>query len=141
MAKHFELSEPNAIHPAAFVGTVDPAGDPDNNVQAFKLWVDTTGGPPYALKIRNSTNTGWESVSGGSASTSAVAGPPGFGEEGEEGQPGPPGSSSSSSSFAATLVGQVLISVNGSTFEAKLPVNDSTVGWLVDGVTGLMIVS
>lgn len=42
---------------------------------------------------------------------------------------------------SATLVGQVQISLDGSTFAAKLPVTDPLVGWLVDGTSGLMMVS
>ena len=42
---------------------------------------------------------------------------------------------------SASLAGQVLYSVDGATFAAKLPVTDPAVGWLVDGVTGLLIVS
>jgi len=92
MAKHFELTEPNAIHPAAFVGVTDPALDPDNNVTAHKLWIDTTGGvPPFVLKARNSLNTLWEEVGGGGVATGPI-GPPGFGgEAGEDGESGPPG--------------------------------------------------
>jgi hypothetical protein len=93
MAKHFELTEPFSIHPAAFVGVTDPSIDPDNFVEPNKFWVDTTGGPPYALKIRNVTNTAWEDVSGSGSSSSVVMGPPGFAEEGEHGEIGVPGNS------------------------------------------------
>lgn len=41
----------------------------------------------------------------------------------------------------ATTIGQVLISLDGLTFTPKLPVTDPTAGWLVDGGTGLMLVS
>lgn len=91
MSIHDDLVEPIAIHPAAFVGVTDPALDPANNVLADKLWVDTTGGAPYALKIRNAANTLWDAVSGSGSSSSGMIGPPGFAEEGEEGISGPPG--------------------------------------------------
>jgi hypothetical protein len=90
MAKHFELTSPNAIHPAAFVSATDPASDPNNNVAAFKFWVDTSSGPPFALKMRNSINSAWQAVGstgGGSGSTIFL----GSGEDGEEGPMGPPG--------------------------------------------------
>lgn len=41
----------------------------------------------------------------------------------------------------ATQLGQILISLNGSTFVAKMPVTDPLVGWLVDGSTGHLMVS
>jgi len=91
MAIHDDLVAPVAIHPAAFFGVTDPALDPTNNVLAYKLWVDTTSGPPYALKIRNATNTAWEAVSGGGSGSSTVMGPPGFAEDGEPGEIGVPG--------------------------------------------------
>lgn len=90
MAIHDDLVAPVAIHPATFFGVTDPAADPANNVLAYKLWVDTTGGPPYTLKIRNVTNTGWDDI-GGSGASSGVMGPPGFAEEGEHGEIGVPG--------------------------------------------------
>jgi hypothetical protein len=40
----------------------------------------------------------------------------------------------------ATAIGQVAISLDGSSLVAKLPVTDPAVGWLVDGTSGLMIV-
>ncbi len=131
MAKHFELTEPKAIHPAAFVGVTDPALTASNEVTANKFWVDTSGGPPYVLKIRNSTNTAWVITgSGGAASQGTIgppgfpgddgedgmpgipglrgatgaAGPPGFGEEGEEGIPGPPGPPGAGTSVDAVRV-------------------------------------
>lgn len=91
MAIHDDLVSPVAIHPAAFVGVTDPALDTANNVLAYKLWVNTSGGPPYTLKIRNVTNTGWDTVSGSGASAS-VTGPPGVGgEDGDDGAIGVPG--------------------------------------------------
>jgi hypothetical protein len=145
MAKHFELTEPNAIHPAAFVGVTDPSLDPDNFVEANKLWIDTSGGLPYSLKVRNVTNTAWVVVSGSGTSSSAVAAPPGFqGDEGETGEVGPPGPSTASSGSGlppATATGQVLYSINGTTFTAQLPLTDPATGWLVDGVTGLLLVA
>ena len=91
MAKHFELTEPNAIHPAAFVSATDPASTPSNNVTAFKFWVDTSSGPPFALKMRNSINSAWQAVgtTGGSGSGSSPIFLPG--DDGEEGPMGPPG--------------------------------------------------
>lgn len=41
----------------------------------------------------------------------------------------------------AEQIGQVLISMDGESFEAKLPVTDPAGGWLVDDVSGLMIVT
>ncbi len=41
----------------------------------------------------------------------------------------------------ATQVGQVLFSVDGSTFVSALPVTDAAAGWLVDGATGLLLVT
>lgn len=40
---------------------------------------------------------------------------------------------------AATLVGQVLFSVDGANFAAKLPVVDDTMGWLNDGAGVLLV--
>lgn len=142
MAKHHELTAPNAIHPAAFVGIIDPSLDPNNFVTANKLWIDTTAGI-YTWKVRNVTNTAWITINGGGTSVS-VTGPPGFqGEEGEPGEMGPPGPSSAASSGLppATAQGQVLYSTNGTTFTAQLPLTDPATGWLVDGVTGLLLVA
>jgi len=95
MAKHHELVEPNAVHPAAFVGAVDPATVPSNNVTAEKLWIDTTLPAPYILKKRDATNTFWEVVGGGTGSGSGtLPGPPGLDAEEPEMPyiiPGPPG--------------------------------------------------
>jgi len=71
MAKHFELTEPNAIHPAAFVGNTDPALVAANDVLADKLWIDTTLPAPYILKKRDATNTFWEVVGGGTGGFSS----------------------------------------------------------------------
>lgn len=73
MAKHFELTEPNAIHPAAFVGATDPALVAANNVLRDKLWVDTSVGPPFAQKVRNSTNTAWQAVGSSGATDGWVS--------------------------------------------------------------------
>lgn len=59
---HHADVEPSAIHPAAFVGAVDPAGTPANNVTAHKLWIDTTGST-FVIKKRNAGNTAWDIVS------------------------------------------------------------------------------
>lgn len=91
MAKHEELTEPKAIHPAAFVSATDPALNPDNEVAANKLWIDTSAPAPYVLKKRNTLNTLWEVV-GGSGVALGPIGPPGIGgEEGDAGEVGPPG--------------------------------------------------
>lgn len=55
-----------AIHPAAYVGSSDPAS-PDVNVTADdKLWIDTTTGTTFAtgwlLKIRSGSNTTWTTI-------------------------------------------------------------------------------
>jgi len=101
MAKHHELVEPNAIHPAAFVGNTDPALVAANNVVADKLWIDTTLPAPYILKTRDATNTFWEVVGGGTGSGSGtLPGPPGLDAEepempyiipGDRGTPGAAG--------------------------------------------------
>lgn len=58
---HRDDVEPSAIHPAAFVGAVDPADTPANNVGAHKLWIDTTGST-FKIKKRNGANSAWEVV-------------------------------------------------------------------------------
>jgi hypothetical protein len=58
---HDALTAPDAIHPAAFVGTADPAGTASNLVAADKLWIDTSTTPP-TLKKRNAGNTDWDVV-------------------------------------------------------------------------------
>jgi hypothetical protein len=58
---HRDDVEPSAIHPAAFVGAVDPAGTPANNVGPHKLWIDTTGST-FKIKKRDVGNTTWEIV-------------------------------------------------------------------------------
>lgn len=50
-------SDALSIHLGAYVQTADPGA-----VGAKKLWVDTTGGEPYTLKVRNTGNTAWEEV-------------------------------------------------------------------------------
>jgi hypothetical protein len=62
MAKHFELTEPYAIHPAAFISATDPALVAANDVQAGKQWVDTSSGPPFVQKVRDATNTTWQAI-------------------------------------------------------------------------------
>src|SRR5580765_6713366 len=62
---HSNLVSPDAIHPAAYVGTSDPGA-----VGANKFWVSTSTGPPYNLFKRNLGNTGWEQIG---ASTSGSA--------------------------------------------------------------------
>lgn len=67
--KHHQLTGHSAIHPFAFVQDTDPALDPDNHVTAYKAWIDTSSG--NALKIRNATNTAWDTIFAGA--TQAVA--------------------------------------------------------------------
>lgn len=62
---HKNLTGADAVHPAAYVATSDPGA-----VGAHKFWVDTTTGPPYQLKKRNSANSAWENV----GSTATVSG-------------------------------------------------------------------
>lgn len=62
---HSNLVSPEAIHPAAYVGSTDPG-----TVGAHKFWVDTTSGPPFTLKKRNAANAAWEVV--GQAGTSGT---------------------------------------------------------------------
>lgn len=64
--KHQDITGFMAVHPFAFVGASDPASDPDNEVAANKAWIDTSGGAGnYTLKVRNSSDDGWETISGG----------------------------------------------------------------------------
>jgi hypothetical protein len=39
-----------------------------------------------------------------------------------------------------TIIGQVSLSLDGSSMETVLPVTDPAVGWLMDNITGIMIV-
>lgn len=50
------------IHLFAYVTPSDPGA-----VGAKKGWVDTGTGPPYQLKVRNLSNTGWDVVGSTSA--------------------------------------------------------------------------
>ena len=66
------------------------------------MWVDTTFPAPFVLKIRNSTDTGWDTVGASSAGSGSpgVMGPPGLDAEEPEMPyiiPGPPGSAAASS--------------------------------------------
>jgi hypothetical protein len=54
---HKDLVGDEAVHPAAFKDSADPGA-----VGAGKFWIDTTVGPPYTLKVRDATDTGWEVV-------------------------------------------------------------------------------
>src|SRR4051812_32351454 len=54
MIQHEDVT---SIHIFAYVTSTDPGA-----VGAKKGWVDTTTGPPYVLKVRNNTNTGWNTV-------------------------------------------------------------------------------
>jgi hypothetical protein len=53
-----------SIHKGAYVSTTDPAGDATLGVAAGKLWIDTSTGPPFQMKVRNAANTGWDLVGG-----------------------------------------------------------------------------
>lgn len=57
---HRDDVEPSAIHPAAFVGAVDP-DIPANNVGPHKLWIDTASST-FKIKKRNAANNAWEVV-------------------------------------------------------------------------------
>src|SRR5688572_21879169 len=46
----------NSIHKFAYVQELDPGA-----IGAYKGWVDTSSSP-YILRVRNSTNTGWDEV-------------------------------------------------------------------------------
>ena len=50
-------ADATTIHLGAYVDATDPGA-----VGAGKLWVDTSTGPPYALKMRNTGDTGWDDV-------------------------------------------------------------------------------
>lgn len=54
---HKDIVGDEAVHPAAFKDSADPGA-----VGAGKFWIDTTTGPPYILKVRDATDTGWEVV-------------------------------------------------------------------------------
>lgn len=55
--QHRNLSGADAVHPAWYVSASDPGA-----VGADKGWVDTSAGPPYQLKKRNTGNTAWEAI-------------------------------------------------------------------------------
>ena len=57
MAIHKNLTGETATHPFAYKQSADPGA-----VGAGKGWIDTTSGPPYQLKVRNSGDTAWETV-------------------------------------------------------------------------------
>lgn len=56
MALHNSLSD-GLYHGVGYVQSGDPGA-----VGAGRYWVDTTTGPPYALKVRNSGDSGWDGV-------------------------------------------------------------------------------
>ncbi len=63
---HSKQTGNDAIHPATYVASSDPAS-PDTSVTADgKLWIDTTTGTTFAtgwlLKIRASSNTVWTTI-------------------------------------------------------------------------------
>ncbi len=63
---HSKSTGNDAVHPATYVGSSDPAS-PDTSVTADdKLWIDTTTGTTFAtgwlLKIRASSNTVWTTI-------------------------------------------------------------------------------
>ena len=63
---HSKTTGNDAIHPATYVGSSDPAS-PDSSVTADnKLWIDTTTGTTFAtgwlLKIRSASNTAWTTI-------------------------------------------------------------------------------
>lgn len=64
MSNHQDLVAPYSVHPFAFVQSTDPSLDPTNGVAANKAWVDTSVSPTL-LKIRNGTNSGWNTILGG----------------------------------------------------------------------------
>ena len=88
----------------AYVQAADPGV-----VGAGVFWVDTSVGPPFVLKVRDLTDTGWDTVGASSSSSGGgtLPGPPGLDAEEPEmpyvipGPPGPAGSSSSTSSQEA----------------------------------------
>lgn len=67
MAIHKDLTGETAIHVFSYKGSSDPGA-----VGAGKGWIDTTTGPPYQLKVRNSGNTAWETVGTTSGAVSAT---------------------------------------------------------------------
>lgn len=65
MTLHQDLT---SIHLGAYVASSDPGA-----VGADKLWVDTSSGPPYALKKRNGADSGWEDVGASGGGSGDVA--------------------------------------------------------------------
>ncbi len=66
MPFHSKQTGNSAIHPAAYVGTSDPAS-PDPAVTADnKLWIDTTTGTTFPtgwkLKLRGTSNSAWATI-------------------------------------------------------------------------------
>lgn len=79
---HKNLTGADAVHPAAFVQATDPG-----TVGANLWWVDTSSPPPYLLKLRNATNTGWNAF----GATGATGTPGATGPQGPTGSTGPIG--------------------------------------------------
>lgn len=78
-------SAASGIHFGAYHQSADPGA-----VGAGILWVDTTSGPPYPMKIRNASNTAWQVVGiAGSTGATGPAGPQGI--QGIQGIPGTSG--------------------------------------------------
>lgn len=73
---HKNLTGADAVHPFGFVQSTDPGA-----VGANLCWIDTSVGPPYVLRLRNVSNTGWLVF------TTGPSGP-----VGPQGVPGPPNS-------------------------------------------------
>lgn len=67
MTRHQDLTGAGAIHQFSYKQSSDPGA-----VGAKKGWIDTTTGPPYALKVRNDADTAWETV-GSTGGSSGVA--------------------------------------------------------------------
>ena len=53
-----------SIHKGAYVSSSDPGA-----VGAQKLWVDTSSGPPFTMKVRNAGNSAWQAVGGAGGAT------------------------------------------------------------------------
>lgn len=63
------LTDENATSEGVLIGTF--GGSDPGAVGADKFWLDTSGGTgTWALKIRNATNDGWETIAGGGGSGS-----------------------------------------------------------------------
>lgn len=62
--EHEDITAAN-IHSIGYVQSGDPGA-----IGAGKVWIDTTGGTgAWLFKVRNATDTGWESVGGGGGAT------------------------------------------------------------------------